>query len=295
MRFGASTWAFTFPFRSPDDDSLVDRMAMLGCDHFEIGGKSVISPGAINGPALRRRLTDHGMTASLCGIFTAQLDLSSLDASIRRAGMAYLRRCIDVAQSIGATTVVGAFCGVGGTNIPGPDERRARNEVAGAELREAGAYAAEAGIRLGLEPLNRYENNFLNVVAQAVPIVDLADHPSVGFHIDLFHANIEEGDLAEAIKLAGSRLVHCHAVDTNRAAPGTGHMPWSTVMAGLASIEYRGALVIETFDPANPEIAALASFWRPFASSQDALVRDGVAYLRRTVERERGLGAPPVS
>lgn len=283
MRFGASSWAFTFPFRSPRDDALVDRMRSLGCDHFELGGESVTDADAIDRVALRRRLADAGMTSSVCGIFTSELDLSSLDPAVRQAGMNYLRACLDAAEAIGATVVVGAMCGVGGHHSPTADERRTRNAVAAEGLSLAGPLAASAGVRLGLEPLNRYENNFLNTVDQAIEIVDAVDHPAIGVHLDLFHANIEEGDLRKTIDRAGPRLVHCHAVDSNRAAPGSGHLPWAAVAGGLADIGYDGALVIETFDPNNEAIAALAAFWRPFAPSQDDLIRDGVAFLRDQV------------
>jgi D-psicose/D-tagatose/L-ribulose 3-epimerase len=292
LRFGASSWAFTFPFQSPRDDVLVERMRSLGCDHFELGGESITEAGAVDVVALRDRIREAGMTASLCGIFTSELDLSSLDPTVRRAGMDYLRRCIEVAEAIGATVVVGAFCGVGGRHLPTADERTARNAVAAEELRSAGSIAAAAGVRLGLEPLNRYENNFLNTVAQAISIVDDVDHPAVGVHLDLFHANIEEADLRETIRSAGPRLVHCHAVDSNRAAPGSGHLPWGAVAGGLADVGYSGALVIETFDPENEAIAALASFWRPFAPSQDELVRDGIEFLRTLIAASLPAAAP---
>jgi D-psicose/D-tagatose/L-ribulose 3-epimerase len=283
MRFGASSWAFTFPFRSPRDDALVDRMRSLGCDHFELGGESVMDAEAIDHANLRRRLDDAAMSSSVCGIFTSELDLSSLDPAVRQAGMDYLRACLDAAEAIGASIVVGAMCGVGGHHIPTADERRARKDVAAGALSVAGPLAASAGVRVGLEPLNRYENNLLNTVDQAMEIVDAVDHPAIGVHLDLFHANIEEGDLRKAINHAGRRLVHCHAVDTNRAAPGSGHLPWDAVAGGLADITYDGALVIETFNPDNEAIAALAAFWRRFAASQDDLVRDGVAFLRDLV------------
>jgi D-psicose/D-tagatose/L-ribulose 3-epimerase len=96
-----------------------------------------------------------------------------------------------------------------------------------------------------------------------------------------FTPTFEEADLRQTIVTAGPRLVHCHAVDSNRAAPGSGHPPWSSVAGGLADVGYSGALVIKTFDPANEAIAALAAFWRPFAATQDDLVRDGIAFLRR--------------
>lgn len=285
MRFGVSTWAWSYPFQSPGDIDLVARMAALGADHFELGGEATEASSGLDTALLRRELEAHDMTASVCGIFTAERDLSSLDPAIRAAGMAYLKGCIDTASAIGARTVVGAVCGVGGTQVVSADERARRNEVAAIELRAAGDDARAAGVRIGVEALNRYENNFLNVIEQSEPIIDAVDHPNVGFHLDLFHAYIEEADVIAAIHRAGPRLVHCHAVDSNRLPPGAGHAPWESIVGALVAIDYDGALVIETFDPGNETLAPLAGFWRPLPRPQDALVRDGLTLLRREVAR----------
>lgn len=285
MRIGPSNWAWSYPFEPARDLDLVDRAAGLGADHFELGGEVADVPRTLDTAAMRRRLESHGMSSSVCGLFSAQRDLSSLDPSIRAAGMDHLRACIDIAAGIGASVVVGAVCGVGGTHLVSAEERAERTAVAGAELAIAGDHARAVGVRIGVEALNRYENNFLNVAAQTEQVVDAAGHPAVGFHMDLFHAYIEEADLAAAIRLAGSRLVHCHAVDSNRLAPGAGHAPWGLIGEALRGIGYGGALVIETFDPDNPILAPLAGFWRPLPRPQDDLIRDGIALLRREVAR----------
>lgn len=285
MRIGASTWAWSYPFDGSRDLALVDRQADLGADHFELGGEVADGPRAIDTSELRRRLDARGMTSSICGLFWAERDLSSLDKSVRAAGMDHLKACIDVAHEIGAGVVVGAVCGTGGKTLVSADERLRRNELAAVELQAAGEYAASAGVRIGVEALNRYENNFLNVVSQAKSIVDATNHVSVGYHIDLFHAYIEESDLAAAIRMAGDKLVHCHAVDSNRLAPGAGHAPWPTIADALHEIAYQGALVIETFDPDNKILAPLAGFWRPLPRPQDDLIRDGISFLRKYVAR----------
>lgn len=285
MRIGASTWAWSYPFDPSRDVALVDHQADLGADHFELGGEIADDPDALDTRELRRRLEDRGMTSSICGLFWAERDLSSPDPSVRAAGMAHLKACIDLAQQIGAGVVVGAVCGTGGKSLVSADERVRRNELAATELRAAGDYAASAGVRIGVEALNRYENNFLNCVAQSEPIVTATNHPNVGYHIDLFHAYIEEPDLAAAITMAGPQLVHCHAVDSNRLAPGAGHAPWPVIADALHAISYEGALVIETFDPTNEILAPIAGFWRPLPRPQDDLIRDGIRFLRDHVAR----------
>lgn len=287
MRIGVSTWAWSYPFASPRDIALVGRMSALGADHFELGGEAADHPDALDAVGLRQQLETHGMTASVCGLFSSERDLSSLDRAIRAAGMDHLKACVDLAARIGARTVVGAVCGAGGSRMVPPDERARRVRLASLELRSVGDYAQAAGVRIGVEALNRYENDFLNVIEQSEPIIDEADHPNIGFHLDLFHASIEEADIAAAIRRAGRRLLHCHAVDTNRLPPGAGHADWASILGALVAIDYDGALVIETFDPDNALLAPLAGFWRPLPRPQDDLVRDGIAFLARETDGAR--------
>jgi D-psicose/D-tagatose/L-ribulose 3-epimerase len=99
--------------------------------------------------------------------------------------------------------------------------------------------------------------------------------------LDTFHMNIEERSLGAAIRAAGPRLRHFHACENDRGTPGTGHVPWDDVAAALRAIGYNGAVVIESFTAQVRSIARAAAIWRPLAPSQDALARDGLAFLRR--------------
>lgn len=284
MRYGVSTWAWSFPFDPATDVDLIDRAADLGATHFELGGDALDRRGNLPTGEIRRRLSRHGMTASVCGLFGPTRDLSHPDPAVRASGAEHLWACIDVAEEIGAGVVVGAVCGTGGRTVVSPDERATRYGWATEELRQAGEHAEKQGVLIGVEPLNRYENNLLTIQAQARPLVDAVDHPNVGLHVDLFHANIEEPDLGAAIRTAGDRMVHCHAVDNTRGAPGSGHLDWGVIRDALQAVGYDRALVIETFNPAIPRLAELAALWRPLAESQDGLVRSGLAFLRTTME-----------
>lgn len=283
MRYGVSSWAWSYPFDPVRDVDLIDRAADLGATHFEIGSDALESGTDLPVEAIRGRLAARALTSSVCGIFGPMLDLSHADPAIRSAGSAHLRACIDLAADIGAMTVVGALCGTGGNKVVGAEERETRLAWAADELRAAAPYARERDVVVGVEPLNRYENNLLNIQAQARPLVDAVDDPNIGLHVDLFHANIEEASLAAAIRLAGDRMVHCHAVDNSRGAPGSGHIDWTEIRSALREIGYDRALVIETFDSRNTVIAELGAIWRPLADTQDDLVRSGIAFLKSDV------------
>jgi D-psicose/D-tagatose/L-ribulose 3-epimerase len=149
------------------------------------------------------------------------------------------------------------------------------------QLRSLAQMAGDAGVTLCIEPLNRFETSFINLAAQAVELVDRVDHPACQMMLDTFHMNIEERSLGDAIRLAGDRLRHFHACENDRGAPGTGHLPWQDVAQGLADIGYAGPVVIETFTSKVTSIARAAAIWRPLATSQDALAREGLAFLRQ--------------
>jgi D-psicose/D-tagatose/L-ribulose 3-epimerase len=147
-------------------------------------------------------------------------------------------------------------------------------------LRALGSYAADHGVVLGVETLNRFETSFLNTTAQALELVERIGHPSVGLALDLFHLGIEEKHPADALRAAGRRLVHLQVAENDRGTPGTGSLPWRDVAAALREIEYSGRVVIETFSDRVEAIARAAAIWRPLAPDSDSLAREGLAFLR---------------
>jgi D-psicose/D-tagatose/L-ribulose 3-epimerase len=278
-RFGASTWVWTHPFDPTSDVGLVEKLASLGGDHFELGGEAAVHPPTAFGE-LQRALEANEMTSSVCAVYGPELDLASPDPDVRRAGVEHARACIEIAATLGSRIVVGAFCGSGGKAFLSAEERDERLSRGAAELHEIGEMARKVDATLAVEGLNRYENNLVNTLEDLVGLVERADHPNVRALLDLFHASIEQANLTHAIREAGARIVHCHAVDNTRGAPGSGQLPWGEIIGALQETGYDGAFVIECFNPGNPDWAGATSSWRPLARSQSELAGAGIAFMR---------------
>ena len=135
-------------------------------------------------------------------------------------------------------------------------------------------------MRLGIEPLNRYETSFVNTVAQALDAAGPLLDAGLGLALDTYHLGIEERSTGDAVRLAGEHLVHVQVCGNDRGAPGGDQTDWRGLLEALDDVGYAGPLVIESFTPDNAAIAVAASIWRPLAASPDDLARDGLAFLR---------------
>ena len=128
---------------------------------------------------------------------------------------------------------------------------------------EAGAHAAQVGINIYLEPLNRYETNFMNRLAEAVEICEKVGNPRVMMMADFFHMNIEEPDMNAAIRAAGKWIGHVHLADSHRTQPGLGHVDFRSGFQALKEIGFSNYMALENFpfwgDP-NVELKKCADF-----------------------------------
>ena len=226
-----------------------------------------------------RAACDAGLFLALAARVNVQRDLASEDAMSRAAGVAYLRRCVDVAVACGATIVGGPLYGtplVFAGRPPSPiDEaaRQARVARVIEGLRAAGDYAAGTGVCFAVEPLNRFETDFCNTARQALELCALVDRPSVGIMLDTFHMNMEEDDLPEAIRAAAPRLIHFQANENHRGFLGTGHLDWPPICRALAEVDYRGAITLEPFRRTDHRLSVPLAQWRPPAHDEDADLR----------------------
>jgi len=278
---GANTWIWVSP---PTDErlaALAPRIKGWGFDLIEL---PVENPGDWD-PARTAELLDGlGLGATVCAAMGPGRDLTTGDRETVTSTQDYLRYLVDAAATLGGTVVAGPiYAPVGRTGRLDDRERAEMVDRVVANLRPVAEHAAEGGVRLGLEPLNRFETNLVNTAAQAIEIVDRVDHPACGILLDTFHMNIEEKRLPAAIRAVGPRLAHVHAGGVDRGTPGADHTDWPGIAAALAAIDYAGPVVIESFTAENETIATAASIWRPLADSQDAIAVEGLAFLRRTL------------
>ena len=276
MQLGVSTWVWTSPATTEVLETLLPHIASLGFDVIELPIETV---GQFDVARVGELARVHGIEISICAVIGPGRDL--LIAGEAEEGVRYLRSCIDVAQALGSPTVAGPFYSAVGRCWRSTPEERARDvaQVA-ATLRGLGEYAADRGVMLGVETLNRFETSFLNTTAQALELIDRVDHPSVGLALDVFHLGIEEKQVGDALRSAGQRLVHLQVAENDRGTPGTGSLAWRDVAKALQEIQYTGRVVIETFSDRVEAIARAAAIWRPLAPDSDTLAREGLAFLR---------------
>lgn len=195
------------------------------------------------------------------------------DPAERVAALDHIKWLIDCTAALGGDLAagplhqpLGEFTGQGATS----DEKDRVVEVHKAAAR----YAAKHGMKLSVEPLNRFECYFLNTAADAAELVTRVDEPNYGYLYDTFHFNIEENSLTDVIPATIKQINHVHISENNRGVPGDGHIDFQPVFAALKRGGYDGWLTIEAFGSALPDLAAATKIWRPlFAHPEDVYER----------------------
>jgi D-psicose/D-tagatose/L-ribulose 3-epimerase len=281
MKLGINAWVWTAPI-STKSVALAKKAKKIGYDLLEI---PVEDPAAFNADKVKAMLDEAGIGAVVCGAFGPSRDLTSDNPKYRKECLQYIRQTLPLCEKWGSKVIAGpAYSAVGKHRKVSPAQKKKEWDLAVKGLREAGKMAADYGVTLALEPLNRFETDLINTCAQAVQLCKDIGMKSVGIHLDTFHMNIEEKCVYSAVKLAGNRLAHCHACENDRGAPGTGNVHWKEWAKALKEIKYDGAVVIESFTPDCTSIAAAAAIWRPLAKSQDTLAKEGYAFLKKLLK-----------
>ena len=225
-------------------------------------------------------LKDEGLRATAVTVIPdPEHDCTSSDAGVRAAGLDHLKWAIDCLEASGGEVLCGPFyqpLGVFSGDPPTSEERANIAEV----HKQAAQYAAPKGIKLAVEPLNRFECYALNTVADAADIVQQVGEANYGLLYDTFHANIEEKDPVGVIAPNLGSINHVHLSENDRGTPGKGHVPWAETAAAFQGFE--GWYVIEAFGRAMPDLAAATRVWRDFFPDRSEVVTFGHDFLRRT-------------
>jgi len=275
VKFGVNTFIWSAAIDSLVLD-LLPRIREGGFDGVEL---PLIHPAGVPSAELRRALTASGLDVNFCSILPRDRSLISEDAGVRQRTVDHLKECIKVAADTGASTIAGPLYSPVGY-FPGrrrtPDEWRWAVEG----YQTLGTTLQTHGVTIAIEPLNRFETSFLNTVADATRLASEIDHPSVGVLFDTFHANIEETDVAAALRSAAPHLKHVHASENNRGTPGTGHTDWGGVFQTLRELPYEGWVTIESFGFALGELSVAASIWRDLAPHAEDIAFQGVQFLK---------------
>lgn len=273
---GVNTWVWTSPLTDAGVADLLRRIAGMGFDAVEL---PLENAGDLDVAVVSEVLAETGLTPCVVGAMAPGRDL--VDADCVAATQDYLRACVDFAAGVGARTVCGPFyAATGRVWRMDADQRQAAYDDLRTHLAPVVDHALAQGVRLGVEPLNRYETSLINTVDQALTALEPLLGDGLGLALDSYHLNIEERSSADAIRAAGPHLVHVQVCGSDRGAPGGDQTDWPAFVAALDEVGYGRPLVIESFTADNASIATAASIWRPLAPTQDELARDGLSFLR---------------
>ena len=266
---------------------LFRRMKQSGMDFVEL---LVPEPGELDLAETRAALQDHGLGVELAARVNLARDLMSADKAFRRAGADYLGFCVEVAKALGAKIVGGPLYGaplVFAGRAPAPvaeDERLRRIERVVSGLKEAGERAADSGVILAVEPLNRFETDFCISTENGIDLVDRVESPAVQLMLDTFHMNMEDGSLPDAIRAAGKRLAHFQANENHRGFIGSGHADWPGITAALRDITYNGPITLEPFRRDEHRLGVPLAQWRAPEENEDEALKASAKRLREFLQ-----------
>jgi D-psicose/D-tagatose/L-ribulose 3-epimerase len=285
MQFGIHSLLFTEAFVEKDLP-LLDKFKRMGFDAVEL---LPFDPDRFPAAKVKAAARDLGLTVNTGYGMPEQYNIISPDPAVRKAGIEFSKRLIDLSNEAGARVFGGMiYCGWG--YLTGK-MRTADEWKWGVEgYREIAAYAqSSSDLILGIEPVNRFESHFINIAADAVRFIEEVGIPNVKVHLDTFHMIREEDNFTAAVLAANRQLGYVHACENQRGIPGRGLVPWTEFFRALKQVRYDGCITIESFDPDFESIARTCCIWRKLADSADQLATEGLRFLKQ-VHREVSLG-----
>lgn len=272
-RFGAHAFVWTGEWNEKTAEKVIGGAATAGLDFVEI---PLLRPEDYDVTWTRRLLAKHGLTATFSLGLPAEASLPEKPKEAER----FLVDVLKKVEATGSQLLSGVIYGTLG-ELPGRRPVESDYDTISTVLRRVAREARERGIRIGLEPVNRYETFLINTVDQALQVVERIGEDNVFVHLDTYHMNIEEDSFAGAIRKAGGLAQYIHLSESHRGTPGTGTVDWDDVFKGLSEIGFQGGLVMESFAEMNPDMARATCMWRDIVEDPDTLIRDGLAFIRQ--------------
>ncbi len=244
----------------------METAARLGYDGVEL---NLLDSDHLDQDEILHRLDASGLKVPSIGTgqsyFHDNLSLADINAQTQSAVRARLKGHIRFASRLGAAVVLGSIRGKLDTSSE--ELRRGGYDIAVDAARELADCAAEMGVRLTVEPINRYETNFLNTITETLAFIRAVGRPNIGALADTFHMNIEEKDISGSLKECTDLLWHVHFADSNRYAPGMGHLNFGEFVAVLKGMGFDGYVSAEIIPV--PDNLSSAKAWieviRPLA------------------------------
>ncbi len=252
-----------------DFEANVAKIASMGYDGVEL---AIRDPKLVDGDELERIVSAHGLVVPAIGTGQAWgeegLSFTDPNPAVRAAAVERTQSHIPFAARMGAACgepfgsaqdrpgrtviIIGLLRGI---VKPGVDQTQAMDWLVDA-LRQCCTAAQPHGVRLALEPINRYETTLVNNVAQGLELIERVGADNFGLLLDTFHMNIEDAVIEDSVRACGDRIFHFHVADSNRWYPGAGHLDFKSIMEALLATGYQGFISGEFMPLPDADTAA---------------------------------------
>jgi D-psicose/D-tagatose/L-ribulose 3-epimerase len=277
VKFGIGMYIWTTDVQ-PTHYPIFSTLADLGYDGAEIPVGSALTA---DNREIRTALDDAGLGCTTILNLAAEANPVSPDAAVRQRGLDEIKWGVDAAHQLGSPVLSGPFqTAYAVFSGAGPTEQ----ELAWSAdvLRAAAEHAAQAGVDLAVEFLNRHEGYLINTLEQSAALTARVDHPAFGVLYDTHHAHAEEDDVVAAITTHASAIKHVQASENNRGRLGAGQVQWSRTADALRQVGYDGWIAAEAFAADVPGLSTKAHVWRDTFGSKDRFAADAIVFMRDT-------------
>ncbi len=280
LEFGGHALVWAGDWSAEGARAAISGAARSGYDYVEI---ALLDPWKVDTAMTRDLLAEYGVRAHASLGLSPTTDVTSTDASIIAKGDELLRKATDVLHKLGGTELCGVlYCSLG--KYPGPASRENRaNSVAA--MQRLSDYAADKGINVNLEVVNRYETNIINTGIEGLAFLDEVNRPNTFIHLDTYHMNIEEDGMEKSVLAAGEKLGFVHIGESHRGYLGSGNVDFDTFFAALKKINYQGPITFESFSSAvvDPALSNTLCVWRNLWSDSDDLASTALSFMKARI------------
>ena len=248
-----------------------------GYDYIEM---LMIEPDKIDVAMTKEVLSEYGLSATASLGLSPETDVTSTNPSIVKKGDELLRKVVDKLHAIGSTELCGViYCSLGKYPGPASAENRANSISAVTRLAD---YAADKGININLEVVNRYETNIMNTGKEGLKFLEAVNRPNTYLHLDTYHMNIEEDGMSQAVLDAGDALGYVHIGESHRGYLGSGNVDFDTFFSALKKIKYSGPITFESFSSVvvDPALSNALCIWRNLWEDSDDLAAHALKYMK---------------
>ena len=246
-----------------------EKVANLGFDLLEINAHGIASMNPEALARFRQAARAAGISVTACVGLTPEFNVASPDETVRQRGLSYMKDILLKMDQLDIRQIGGIIYAYWPVDYSIPFEKERIREISVQSMRELARFAADYGIMLTPEVVNRFEQFLINDSAEAVAYVKDIGMDNVKVMLDTFHMNIEEDSMAGAIHTAGPLLGHFHVGECNRKVPGKGRIPWDEIGQALRDISYNGCVVMEPFVRTGGEVGKDIRVWRDLSGGAD--------------------------